>query len=721
MSAIALAESLLQSGNVAGARQILKDSADPGPERDYLLARCALRLGDTAAALVALASVVDANPRHVDATLALGALHVKQGRLDKAESLYSKALKKIDDDRLRVDLAVVLWKRSQSLRALQELERVLARNAGNHAARNERAFMLLAQSRFVEAAADFRVLVQDDPARLEPWRYLGMLEFKAGRYEAALPLLLEVQRRQPRDGDAIYNAGMALVFTGRVEEGREMLERLREADLARWRSLMDSTADSRIKGSDELDPRPLFLMIAYNEQSLCDWSHRPRFEEVLHDFIADPRNSRLIRLAHCAGIVPLPHAERRRMMELAGKVAASGCEAFVHAPSPVPVRLRVGYVVTRLGPHVVAKILRQLLAAHDPARVEVYIVSVLQQQEDYASGVPQAYEALPGVTWVDVTALDDEQAAGRLRELGFDVLVDLSIYNDGARPGIFARRPAPVQVNFLGAPYTSGVPWMDYIITDPVVAPAEPGWCSEAEARMPVCFFVCGADRERPEVPPRSSLGLPEQAFLFSGLNNPYKIDPLDFDSWMRILVATPGSMLMLREDTGAHPNLVREAERRGVDPARLYFAPPVSDLGYLQRQGMPDLFLDTRYYGAHTTMAESLWMGVPALTCPGEAFPSRVGASLLSSCGLQELVMPDWGHYEATAIALFHDRERLRRIKDTLLAARDRAAPFDMAGQARNLERAFRHMRERAAQGLPPATFNVGELPGQGGSPGSD
>lgn len=712
MSAIALAESLLQSGNATGARQILKDSADPGPERDYLLARCALRLGDTAAALVALASVVDANPRHVEATSALGALHVKQGKLDKAEALYSKALKKVDDERLRLELAVVYWKRKQSVRALQELERVLARNPRHHAARNERAFMLLSQSRFAEAAEEFRILVRDDPDRLEPWGHLGMLEFKVGRYEAALPLLREAQRRQPRDGAAIYNVGMSLVFTGHIEEGAAMLERLREVDPPRWQDLLDSTADSRIRGTEELDVRPLFLLIAYNEQTLCDWTHRQRYEEVYHDFVADPRNSRPIRLAHGSGIVPLSHAERRRMMEMAGRVAALGCTPHEHLPSPAPRRLRVGYVMTRIAIHVVPKILVKLIESHDPANVDVSVVSVLQQDKDYSSGMPERYMAIPGVTWVDLTHMSDAEAVEHLKSLDFDILIDLSVYNDGARSGLFAGRPAPVQVNFLGAPFTSGVPWMDYIITDPVVSPAVPDWCSEAEARMPVCFFTYGSEWERPAVPPRTGFGLPEDAFVYSGLNNSYKIDPLDFDGWMRILTATPGSVLMLREDSGAQENLRREAERRGVDPARLIFAPFVTHEGYLQRQGMPDLFLDTRYYGAHTTMAESLWMGVPALTCPGDAFPSRVGASLLASCGLQELIMPDWDSYEATAIALYHDRERLRRLKDSLLSVRDHAAPFDMPGQARNMEKAFRHMRERFAQGLPPAAFNVGELP---------
>jgi tetratricopeptide (TPR) repeat protein len=713
MSALSLAESLLQSGNVAGARQVLKDSADPGFERDYLLGRCAARLNDVPGAIAAFSSALAQNPRHVESASALGALYVGQRWLDKAEAHYGKILKKVDDDRLRIDLAVVLWHRQQAPRALAELGRVLARSPGHHGARHERAVMLMGLDRLEEAAADFRVLVRDDPARNEAWNMLGLLEFKAARYAAALPLLQEAHRRQPADTSVLFNLALAYAFTGHIAEGEAALQRLREQDPARWNGLRDSTRDSRIPGAnDEIDLRPFFLLGAYQERLLGNWSLRQRYEEVFRDFIADPRQSQPLRLAHCTGNIPLSTAERLRMMGNIAAVVGREVTPFAHVPSPAPARLRVGYVLAHLGEHVVARILLQLLAAHDAAGTELYIVSVRQSKKDNESGVPQRYAQIPGVTWVDVTALDDQAAAARLRELGCDVLVDLSLYNDGARPGVFAWRPAPVQVNFLGAPYTSGAPWMDYIVTDPVVSPGIPGWCSEAEAQMPVCYFTYGAAETRPEVPPRAGFGLPEDRFVYSGLNNPYKIDPDDFDCWMRILTATPGSVLMLRDDKEVARNLRAEAEKRGVDPARLLFAPAVSPEGYLQRQGMPDLFLDTRHYGAHTTMADSLWMGVPALSCPGEGFASRVGASLLASCGLPELVMPDAAAYEATAIALFHDRERLHALKQRLLQTRLHAAPFDMPGQARALEKAFRHMRERFAQGLAPASFKVAELP---------
>lgn len=715
MSAITLAESLFNAGNVAGALIILRDSAGPGVARDFLLGRCCQKQGDLPEAAAAFSRVLAADPRHVEAASALGGIYIQLRWLDKAEAMYGRVLKKVDDDRLRTELAVALWLRKDSTRALSELSRVLARNPRYFAARQERAVMLMEAERFEEAADDFRFLIKECPERVLPWSMLGTLEYKAGRYEEALPLLQEAYRRQPGDGKHLSNLALAHVLAGHLQEGAALLERLRERDPRRWQETLESTRDSRRSNADEwIDPRPIFLLSAFQEQMICNWSRRSIFEEVFRDLAASPGYVNPLRLAHCAGIVPLKQAERRQLMTHIATVVSEGCIPFQHHPAPTTMRLRIGYVMPHLGVHVVCKILRELVAAHDMEAVEIQVFSTTQNINDYDSGMPESYRAIPGVTWVDLTALDDEKAAARIHAAGLDVVVDLAVYNDNARPGILARRPAPVQVSFLGAPFTSGAPWLDYIITDAVASPGVPGWCSEAEVRMPSSYFVYGhAQAEPPVGPARSRFGLPEDGFLFSALNNPYKIDPEAFDCWMRILAATPGSALLLKDGKGAADNLRCEAERRGVSAARLFFAGFVPDEDYLLRQGAPDLFLDTRLYGAHTTMAESLWMGVPGLSCLGDSFQSRVGASLLASCGLQELIAPDWDAYEAMAVELFRNRERLQALKARLAESRLRAAPYDMSGQARALEKAFRHMRERFGKGLAPASFDVAMLPG--------
>jgi predicted O-linked N-acetylglucosamine transferase (SPINDLY family) len=712
-----MAESLFKAGNFHAAHKLLMDIPTAGAERDFLLGQCCARLGNKAGATLAYSNVLSREPGHSAAASALGLIYISNGWLDKAEAVYTRALKKKDDDKLRTEMAVLLWSRNRRVQALEEFGRVISRSPRFFPARLQRANALLTLGRLAEAAEDLYFLRREDPENPQYLGSLGNLELRQGNYPEAAELLQKAWQHQPSSGPLLQSLAIAQILVGRLVESRQSLQRLRQVDPPLWQEMMASTELSRVQGDQpdsDFDPRPAFLLLTFQQQLQADWTNLPAFHTVFHELIANPQNSDLGALAHASGIARLDTGERLRMMQHAARAAAAGCTPWQHAPSPAPARLRIGYILPHLGIHVVAQIMRDVIAAHDPDSTEILVFSTRQEPRDYASGRAESYQQA-GARCIDLTPLDDQAAAERVHREQLDVLVDLAVYNDHARPGIVARRPAPVQVNFLGGPFTSGGTWMDYIITDARVSPGQPGWCTEAEVQVPSSYFVFGHEGATPPpAPSRSDFKLPEDRFLFSGLNGPYKIDPETFDAWMQILAATPRSLLLLKGGSALEANLRREAEQRGTDPARLLFLPNLeSDRDFLLRQGTPDLFLDTRYYGGHTTMAESLWMGVPALTCPGESFQSRVGSSLLASCDLHELIVPDWDSYVATAIALYNDRPRLLALKEKLAQTRLTAAPFDMQGQARTLEKAFRHMRERFAQGLPPEPFRVADIAG--------
>lgn len=711
-SALSLAESLLQSGNVAGAFKILMDFPDKGVRRNFLLGQCAARMGNAAVAIPALATALAADPRHVPSATLLGDIYLRLGMVDKAEALYRDFLARHEDDGLRVAQARLLALRQRVDASIVEFGRVLARNPRHAFARQCRGDLLAQQRRFAEAAADYRELTVQHPGEAAPWANLGIVEGWLGRHAEAERHLRRALELQPGNGKCLFELAWVLITTGQVEPAREVLAQLKAADPARLAELQQVLEKQQSWGVDgAVDPRPLFIAYTYARLDECNWTYREAYDRVVADFarapLANPAGG-----AHCAGIVPLTLAEKRHLLEQAAAFTADGIVPWTHVPAPAPARLRVGYLLPHLGEHVVARIMERVWAAHSDA-VEVIVIASAMNRDDVASPLLARVQALPGVRCVDVTQQDDAAAAATVRDLGLDVLVDLGIYNDQARPGIAARRPAPVQVNWLGAPYTSGAPWMDYIVTDPVVSPGVPGWCSEAEVRLPSCYFVFGHHvATPPPLPARREVGLPEGVFIYSGLCNGYKIDPEIFARWMRILKATPGSVLLLKEGAERQANLLREAAAHGVGPERLVFPPKLLQALYIARMGLPDLFLDTPRYNGHTTMAESLWMGAPAISWPGADFQTRVGASLLESCGLPELVVADGEAYEALAIALFHDRERLAALRARLLANRATAAPFDIAGQARALEKAWWHMRRRFADGLPPAPFDVAALP---------
>jgi predicted O-linked N-acetylglucosamine transferase (SPINDLY family) len=198
-------------------------------------------------------------------------------------------------------------------------------------------------------------------------------------------------------------------------------------------------------------------------------------------------------------------------------------------------------------------------------------------------------------------------------------------------------------------------------------------------------------------VPSRAQAGLPEDGFVFCAFNNSWKITAPVFEIWMRLLKTVPGSVLWLKEPTiAARKNLEREAAARGVDTARLIFAPDVALEDHLARQSLAGIFLDTLPYNAHATAAHALWAGLPVITCEGEAFASRVGASLLKAAGLPELVTRSLAEYEVLALRLAQEPQLLNSFKERLSANRHSAPLFDGDRFRANMEDAFRAIQPK-------------------------
>ena len=309
--------------------------------------------------------------------------------------------------------------------------------------------------------------------------------------------------------------------------------------------------------------------------------------------------------------------------------------------------------------------------------------------------------------------MSDQEVAGLVRDLEVDIAVDLNGFTDGSRPNVFAQKPAPVQVNYLG--YVGTQEHCDYIIADRFVIPEEArAYYAEKVVYLPDTFMVNDSDREISEcVPSRAQAGLPESGFVFCSFNNSYKITPGLFDIWMRLLRDVGGSVLWLLKGNAMAPvNLRREAERRGVAGERLVFAPKVArNEDHLARAGLADLFLDTLYYNAHATAADALWAGVPVLTFPGATFAGRVAGSLVAAVGLPELITTSLEDYEALALRLARDPERLASVRAKLALNRRSFPLFDTNRFTRHIEAAYTTMWERAERGERPESFAVGPI----------
>jgi len=261
---------------------------------------------------------------------------------------------------------------------------------------------------------------------------------------------------------------------------------------------------------------------------------------------------------------------------------------------------------------------------------------------------------------------------------------------------VFARRPAPVQVNYLGFPGTLGAPYLDAIVADARTIPVgEEGAYVERVLRLPDSYQPNDRQRAIGAATTRAEQGLPEGAVVFACFNNTYKITPATFASWMRILAAVDGSVLWLLQDNDAATrNLRAAAQSHGVAAGRLHFAPRIRLDAHLARHACADLFLDTLPYNAHTTASDALWAGLPVLTCRGSTFPGRVGASLLHALGLaDELVVQDVPAFEARAIEFARDRARLASVRERLAQARTTMPLFDTPAYCRALEHVFEEL----------------------------
>ncbi|MBO3759190.1 glycosyltransferase family 41 protein [Ciceribacter sp. L1K22] len=360
------------------------------------------------------------------------------------------------------------------------------------------------------------------------------------------------------------------------------------------------------------------------------------------------------------------------------------------APRLTREKIRIGYVSADFCDHATMALFGGVLEHHDRGRFEVY--GICHTLARFRSG-PMRQRFLDAVDrYVDILEIDDEAAAAQIRALDLDILVDLKGYTHGNRLGIFCRRPAPVQITYLGFPGPVSGAGIDYAITDAIVTPPSSDPFYDEKLLRIAPSYQCN-DATRPEVERqgRAAHGLPETGVVFCSFNQVQKIRPAMFAAWMDILKAVEGSVLWLADlPETVRENLRRAAVAHGVDGERLIFAPRLSIPDHLARLCEADIALDTTPYNGHTTTSDALWCGVPVVTVRGTAFAGRVSESLLGAVGLPDLVANDIPEFVRLAVELAQDGSRQTRLRQHLISARKTAPLFDTLGFTRRLEEKY-------------------------------
>lgn len=580
-----------------------------------------------------------------------------------------------------------------------------------------RGYLLAVMERLPEAVANNREFVARHPQLAVAHYNLGETLLALRCYEEVLLVGDRAIELEPASAKARLQRALALTALGRLDEASESLCKVRELDPAVLEGFREQLYRGSCQVFRELDARSLHLFMQYHAVEDCDWSRWNEFVGAFERLVVEASASaRPIRDAGLPFLsLAFPISRDARMLLAKGIAGALREREAGHVPyrvkSPGPGkrdRLRIGYVSADFRRHPGGYLTRTMFRLHDRSRFEVHGYAL---DPDDGSDVRRDIRGGCEV-FRETHGLTSDELFNCIVDDGIDIAVDRSGFTRMTRPEIFARRVAPLQVSYLGFPGTLGADYMDYAIVDRVVCPeGEDRWWSEKLVRMPGSYYLTN-NRQAvdPDSASRPDLGLPQDAFVFCCFNNSYKIDPQTFGIWMRILSRVPNSVLWLYASRQAvEKNLRREAQARGIEPRRLVFAPFIArHEQHLARHRAADVFLDTRYYNAHTTAADALWCGVPVLTVPGDTMPSRVAASLLKAAGLNDLVLADWQQYEDTAVRLATHPAELTRLRQRVGACRDGSVLFDSEGFVAHLEVAFEQMWRRHSAGLAPAAFDV-------------
>ena len=567
-------------------------------------------------------------------------------------------------------------------------QRAMALEPDNHKAAHILTMALIHQNRWAEALPVFERF-SSGPAR-QHYPFVvnhGVCLAASTRPQEAVAVFLKAMVLEMSDPAIHMQLGLAL-------KDMKLYQESAESFLTAW----------------TLDPQRFTaqIMVLHMRQHACQWQGFDAACESLAQALAcTPTDGSARGEGAVWALAAIPHPPLL-FKEAARQVALKSARGAQRLPRrALPARgerrIRVGYVSADFHNHATALLFVEALERRN---TEAFEVTLYSHSPSDGSPIEQRIRAACE-RFVDMRAMSAQQMARQIHADGMDILIDLKGQTFGNRLAVFAHRPAPIQATFLGFPGTSGADYMDYVIGDRWVTPLEhAGHYTEKIAQLPHSYQPNDSRRRR--LPPgtaagtRAHWGLPEEALVMGNFNQSFKLSPQTFDAWTRIMKVVTNSVLWLLEDNPqATHNLKLAAAERGVDPARLVFAPRVPVDVHLSRLPVADVMLDNWPCNAHTTASDSLWMGVPMVTLMGESFASRVAGSLLHAVGLGELACTRVEDYEATAIALLNDPSRLQALRLHLDEGRGSFPLFDGARFARDLEALFDRMVERERAGL--------------------
>ena len=618
--------------------------------------------------------IIQINSNNFQAFYNQGNAYLGLKKFEESLKSYNQAIKiKPDYKQAYNNRGVVLKELKRIKEALENYNQAIKIEPNNADLYNNRGTVHLELKQFDKAIEDYNFALKINKNYPEVYFNLGNVFNELGKSEEAIKSYSQAIKINKNYLEAYFNLGSVLKNLKKIEE-----------------------AIICYKKVNEINPDFDFLLgtLIHMKCISCDWEFFNQHLKELNTKINDNQKS-------TPPFFTLPLYETIKIQKKVAEIFIR--EKFLNKNKLEPIKkikknkkIKIGYFSADFKNHPVSFQLINLLELHDKSKFELIGFSFGPEKDDeMRKRVSSTFNQ-----FINVNLKNDKEVIQLSRDLNIDIAVDLTGFTTNSRFGIFIERCAPIQVNFLGYPGTLGSNHHDYIIADKILIPKKNQKdYSEKIVYLPNSFLVNDSTKKISKKKfSREEFGLPKNGFVFCCFNKYYKITPSIFDIWMRLLKKVEGSVLWLTEDNQiALNNLKSEAEKRNVNHERLIFAKHMLSLDdHLARHKCADLFIDTIPFNAITTANDALWSGLPVLTRTGESFSSRVGASLLSSIGLSELITKTEKDYETLAIELATNPERLKQIKKKLEKNKLIKPLFNIKLYTQHIEAAYKKIYKR-------------------------
>ena len=651
-----------------------------------LLAAAQASLGETAKALEGFRKTIELNPNYADGHSNLGAMLVRQGKLAEAAASFKRTLQiKPDYAEAYNNLGNILKGQGKLDEALESYKRALEIKPNYPVAYNNLGNALKDQGKLDEAVASCKRALEIKPDFAEAYINLGNALKEQGKLDEAVASYKQALEIKPDYPVAYNNLGTVLTKQGKLDEA-----------VASYKRALEIKPDYAVAEAQ----------MRHQQQHMCDFTLYTGLKEVAQRLdTSDEAIPPFIQLSWQDNAA----AQLHRSQRFAKTNYPTASPAPIAKPPTVrPERLRVGYFSADFHNFPGMYLMARMLEIHNRNAFEIFAYSYGPQKND-----EMRRRIRDGVDhFVDIAGQTDQSIQSQAKSDKIDIAIHRNGYTTSSRTEIFVNRLAPIQISYLGYPGSLGAEFIDYIVADPIVVPAEQRqFYSERIIYLPDTYQPTDNTRQIASInTKRAEFGLPEKGVVFCCFNNSFKISPHEFDIWMRLLSKVGGSVLWLLEgNEWAAKNLRLEAENRGINPDRLVFAKRLPQVEHLARHKHIDLFLDTFNYNAHTTASDALWAGLPVVTKAGEQFSARVAASVLDAVGLPELITASEDEYEQLAFELATKPRKLKTLKRKLAKNIASQPLFDTERYTRNFEAGLQKAYNLYFEGKRPEDIWVG------------